>query len=71
MRAGPAFAAILEVLGVYVGGQLVMFGLAAALGIELRNPLIGHRQIGDLMLPAGLVMVVVAIGLEFREKRRG
>ncbi len=77
MRAGSAWAAILEVLGVYVAGQLVMFGLATVLGIELRNPLAGltaqisspdllaaTRDLGVLLLLqyAGWLLLVVPIG---------
>jgi hypothetical protein len=30
-----------------------------------------NQRAGDVMLPAGILMLVVAIGLEFREKRGG
>ncbi len=83
MRAGPAWAAVLEVLGVDVAGQLVMFALATVVGIELRNPLAGltaqisspdllaaTRDLGVLLLLqyAGWLLLIVPIGWWHRRR---
>ncbi len=56
-RPGAALAAVGEVLGIYVSGQLVAFAVL-------------NQQLGDLMLPIGLLLLVGAVGLEWRDKRR-
>jgi len=80
-----ALAAILEVLGVYVSGQLVMFGVASVLGIPLRNPLVGlsadvsapdllaaTRDLGVLLALqyAGWFLLILPIGWWHRRRSR-
>ncbi len=78
-------AAICEVLGVYVTGQLVTYALAATLGIPLRNPLRGltanipaagllaaTRDLGALLSLqyAGWFLLIVPIGWWHRRRSR-
>lgn len=59
-------AAIAEVLGVYVVGQLVGFGVGKGLGIPLRNPLLSltpDASAGDLW--RSTVQVLPLLGLQY------
>lgn len=84
-KLGPSLAAIFEVLGIYISGQIVMFGLATGLGIPLRNPLVGltaeissadllvaTRDLGVLLLLqyAGWFLLIVPIGWWHRRRSR-
>lgn len=84
-RPGAALAAIGEVLGIYVSGQLVTFALARVLGVPLRNPLgaltagtsssallDATRDLGILLLLqyAGWFLLIVPIGWWHRRRTR-